>query len=648
MIKVTSTLLFTAFLCGCSTVAEPIDHSSATRTELRNITAISLAQDYQVERAYRPEQRRQPSIGLALSGGGTKAAMFAHGVLHGLHNQGVLEEVDAISSVSGGSYAAYWYFTKMLAAKEQGFALSEIFEDCVPSYWTEFGDNQTQLTTAMTRALNPPLRNDPKSFVMPPCAGPDHLNKNRNDPYRWQAHLVRWPDIFETAPVKPDGEKQGRPERIIIAGVATGLFIEPIRQLFHHQSAIPNLYQYGIERTWGLNPEPRSKNADANEADNWTYSNGDRAINSGILRIDAAKTTWSELRKLYTAPSTMPSTAKLMPLWIANTNSAGKTPDAIKNVRHIFEMTPFGYGNQELGYINNIDKTPIMDLGTSVRASAGFADAQGIEAPFFQGVIKFFSYFWPGARWGVPAKVQDPDGTIHNVHLSDGGGAENLGLYSLLKRGLNDIIVVDAAQDETGSMKDLCEVKKALFNDGVTLVFQALKNLDEVCNSKELSYNVSDWRNPVLKGIATWSPVPGQPTRVSTIWLIKAAWHQQAVRDTYNDKNCGDVGRTDCFLTVFYGHNSTEQIKKDPHGPPGNMVFPQLPTTGSTANSSSYLFWGYRELGRSIARNLSFNSQTGRIELDQPECSQPAVPKRGHERPYELIDAKNKEACVTP
>ena len=43
-------------------------------------------------------QRQKPKIGLALSGGGTKAAVFAHGVLHGLNDAGVLPHVDVISN----------------------------------------------------------------------------------------------------------------------------------------------------------------------------------------------------------------------------------------------------------------------------------------------------------------------------------------------------------------------------------------------------------------------------------------------------------------------------------------------------------------------------------------------------------------------
>ena len=53
-----------------------------------------------------------PVIGLALSGGGSRAMAFHLGCLRALHDRGVLGKVQVISSVSGGSViaAAYAYW----------------------------------------------------------------------------------------------------------------------------------------------------------------------------------------------------------------------------------------------------------------------------------------------------------------------------------------------------------------------------------------------------------------------------------------------------------------------------------------------------------------------------------------------------------
>ena len=53
--------------------------------------------------------------GLALSGGGLRAALFGIGVMKALYDAGVLQKVDAISSVSGGGYASMWLYRKQNA-----------------------------------------------------------------------------------------------------------------------------------------------------------------------------------------------------------------------------------------------------------------------------------------------------------------------------------------------------------------------------------------------------------------------------------------------------------------------------------------------------------------------------------------------------
>ena len=53
----------------------------------------------------------RPELGLALSGGGLRSALYSLGVLRALHEKGVLKNVDVLSTVSGGSYIGYWLYT---------------------------------------------------------------------------------------------------------------------------------------------------------------------------------------------------------------------------------------------------------------------------------------------------------------------------------------------------------------------------------------------------------------------------------------------------------------------------------------------------------------------------------------------------------
>lgn len=48
--------------------------------------------------------------GLALSGGGIRSGSYSVGVMKALYDSGLFEELDAISTVSGGGYASYWLY----------------------------------------------------------------------------------------------------------------------------------------------------------------------------------------------------------------------------------------------------------------------------------------------------------------------------------------------------------------------------------------------------------------------------------------------------------------------------------------------------------------------------------------------------------
>jgi hypothetical protein len=106
---------------------------------IRTATRNSLYVDYYRSREsrYYPLSKRAPTTTvsdgdwpaglprrcIALSGGGMRSAAFSMGALDGLHAGGWLDDVDVISSSSGGSYANYW-LTMALAA---GRSRDEIF-----------------------------------------------------------------------------------------------------------------------------------------------------------------------------------------------------------------------------------------------------------------------------------------------------------------------------------------------------------------------------------------------------------------------------------------------------------------------------------------------------------------------------------------
>lgn len=92
----------------------------ASRPINERIDAVDPAQGYRVEirLTHRPDNDSRTIFLLAFSGGGTRAAAFSYGVLEALRDKEVvvdgqrrrlLDEVDVITGVSGGSFTALSY-----------------------------------------------------------------------------------------------------------------------------------------------------------------------------------------------------------------------------------------------------------------------------------------------------------------------------------------------------------------------------------------------------------------------------------------------------------------------------------------------------------------------------------------------------------
>lgn len=191
-------------MCGISFLAQsenthPNLNTFFTRSELVNITSETLRRDYAAEN----NGKSTPQIGLALSGGGTRAAYFALGILSGLSKSNVLSHIDVISSTSGGSYAAYWYFARKMESARRKSLTDYIFNDCAPSWWVKPVEGvvqEPQLEKTMIRAI--------KYEGFEDCGLNNTAHYISPDKYVWQAHLARWPDVFAVYPLVLTGNKQ--------------------------------------------------------------------------------------------------------------------------------------------------------------------------------------------------------------------------------------------------------------------------------------------------------------------------------------------------------------------------------------------------------------------------------------------------------
>ena len=87
-------------------------NSPDTRVESRraNQTRAALVHvDPRTQATTRPRYDDGWFVGLAISGGGSRSANFSAGVMFELERLGILERIDAVSSVSGGSLTAAYY-----------------------------------------------------------------------------------------------------------------------------------------------------------------------------------------------------------------------------------------------------------------------------------------------------------------------------------------------------------------------------------------------------------------------------------------------------------------------------------------------------------------------------------------------------------
>lgn len=99
-------VLFVALLSACTVVSDKLGVSFQNRADPEAIHSPTTP----VPRAtYKTDIRKDTFIGVAVSGGGSRAANFGMAVLAELDRIGVLSHVDAISAVSGGSIPTAYF-----------------------------------------------------------------------------------------------------------------------------------------------------------------------------------------------------------------------------------------------------------------------------------------------------------------------------------------------------------------------------------------------------------------------------------------------------------------------------------------------------------------------------------------------------------
>lgn len=271
------TVICPLLLCGCMTYAtdKPVELDGRRYTEDRATAELCREAEAlgtvcnggnEAERRVLDAERhlyprgvnsttKRPHMALSLSGGGQRAASSAIGFMEALESSGILEQVDILSTVSGGSYAGYWYVSKLIglgAARNTGHASNGA--DKALEVRHLFDRNYIYCTN---RAMLDQSCENPKSGFPPP------LEVSADAPYgRHQSHLAK------------NGYLITKQQGTQIAGTPLSVHVEQGSRLVMHALTIPvswlangifdfrhdvgwlrSSYRTGLGRQYGLNPD---------------------------------------------------------------------------------------------------------------------------------------------------------------------------------------------------------------------------------------------------------------------------------------------------------------------------------------------------------------------------------------------------------
>jgi hypothetical protein len=648
-------------LSGC---AHQVDHEELVAKQLaldspRYFSHASLQNKFHREGGW---DTKTQTIGLALAGGGTKAADFSLGVIQGLDEKGIMSDVDVISTVSGGSYAGLWYFARHWLDHE--YAVNQvIYKDCLPSNYASKLEDKSRLS------------------LLEVCPSFNHTNyePSNDDIYRYQNYLRGYQDIFSSG-TDIFGRKAfnyqfaNEPSRMTndIGQLVTKSLGASVLNI------IPNIvfdweipispsriaYGHGIARTFGATPPSCKENGCGDERNLDPDSKSESFRAEGDIS-PVKKFSFKDLQSL--------TEQHKLPLWIIN-STAGEdrspwdfTAQA-EPEKTVFEFTPYGYGSGIYSYHEGVlsDINPL----DAVKSSAAFLDSQQ-KSTFSLLVRKLFvaplmdvltlnwgrSYINPNVSSATVAfhhMLPWPLYYLHRfnagsdsafIHLSDGGQSENLGAYSLVRRGVDTLIISDHAYDRGGRMGDVCRLKNELHKVGYSLVLPGLADLDKVCSDKKEGYDIFHWQHPVMLGCIVANSdhqdckeLPNHWDRESgkyfaRVFIIKPAFANDELSEALqnvsiaarkSDKEGAEFVRNIClaqqgFKTKtpwkFEGGLSCEILlftynngfaEENLNGKDDCPQFPQYSTVSMTLNSSPWMYGVSRELGYYYSRQLDW------------------------------------------
>jgi hypothetical protein len=523
------TLLIVPLSCGCVVggVTPLFSEPLPTCDEAENHVDCILPRERAKVDEIRSTTQNYPEVGLAMSGGGSKAAPFAMGVLKRFidGDDPWIFRTDYLSSVSGSGYSAFFmYHAAYLLAK------GDITPDPDFPGLTRFFVDARNLNSSKgapyfveMRSLDLKGRNDVVSLAEAnggkACEQLTVQNyapfpANRVTPLYsgihealYQGWVECYQDLLMTRRA-PDSQSH----------VVRGSLVTTFAELYGESAAaapmhyFANLlfdwrkrlspsqyhYLYGIERTYGYLPEAGTQLP--------------TSLQDRRFKVMSNCFQFKDLSLIYTMDprQTSDRIGGYLPKWILQaTGASGNVGLELSEKAYdlntdVFEITFDEFGSGRYGYVRGSPALVGLTVPLALLSSAAFADTAQRSLRYPRAAVNALLQTL-NVRWGLDIAnyntseisrykhslliwpfyfLDDPPTTQKGptIHLSDGGqSGDNLGMVSLLRRSVRNIVVAngendwhrDARTDGYMSLASLCSVNYYLIQHGYTLVFES-------------------------------------------------------------------------------------------------------------------------------------------------------------------------------
>lgn len=369
-----------------------------------------------VERAGYKNSNTPPRSCLALSGGGVRSAAYSIGALKGLHLSGKLRDVDIISAVSGGSYAATWLYAQYAIKQGQDGSPKDsiaVLDDVL---------SESSIDEVAERARNLVLKLGMLGIITVQAPNTD------------SGLLSLMSGGFNLITFIP--------RLILYTGGVIWSYHPPWNE--GHETASGSNYERALSNAFHVK----------NGEETWIHSNVFESLWNRLPFSSASINTGPPIQ---TADKKLPylivnaaiEDVRLSDEAVRNPNSSPGS-EGIRLADRIFEFTPYGMGSPSVGYRDWATLDPKGRADTYSFSKVASISGAAVDKRTDRLLNAFGRDLGLGYTMLAPTDKDDPKKFFFQkkfLVLTDGGNEENLGVYSLIKRDCQEIIVVDAEYD---------------------------------------------------------------------------------------------------------------------------------------------------------------------------------------------------------